>query len=66
MTIWAAYANFEDTIKGSIEVGKFADFTVLEKDIMKIPQDSIPGVKTLATFIDGVKVYDLKSQTKAP
>jgi predicted amidohydrolase YtcJ len=66
MTIWAAYANFEDTFKGSIEVGKFADFTVLEKDIMKIPQDSIPGVKTLATFIDGVKVYDLKSQTKAP
>jgi hypothetical protein len=33
---------------------------------MKIPQDSIPGVKTLATFIDGVKVYDLKNQTKAP
>ena len=66
MTIWAAYANFEDTVKGSIEMGKFADFTVLEKDIMKIPQDSIPGVKTLATFIDGVKVYELKRDTKRP
>ena len=66
MTIWAAYANFEDTVKGSIEMGKFADFTVLEEDIMKIPQDSIPGVKALATFIDGVKVYELKSDTKRP
>ena len=66
MTIWAAYANFEDTVKGSIEMGKFADFTVLEEDIMKIPQDSIPGVKALATFIDGVKVYELKRDTKRP
>ena len=66
MTIWAAYANFEDTVKGSIEMGKFADFTVLEEDIMKIPQDSIPGVKAIATFIDGVKVYELKSDTKRP
>ncbi len=66
MTIWAAYANFEDIVKGSIEMGKFADFTVLEEDIMKIPQDSIPGVKALATFIDGVKVYELKSDTKRP
>ena len=66
MTIWAAYANFEDTVKGSIQMGKFADFTVLEKDIMKIPQDSIPGVRALATFIDGVKVYELKSDIKAP
>jgi len=47
-------------------MGKFADFTVLEEDIMKIPQDSIPGVKALATFIDGVKVYELKSDTKRP
>ena len=60
MTIWAAYANFEDSVKGSIEVGKFADFTVLEKDIMKIPQDSIPLVRAIATFVDGSMVYELK------
>jgi len=57
MTIWAAYSNFEEDEKGSIEVGKFADFTVLEKDIMFIPEDEIPNVKVSATFINGIKVY---------
>ncbi len=57
MTIWAAYSNFEEGEKGSIEVGKYADFTVLEKDIMTIPIDSIPNIKVKATFIDGKKVY---------
>jgi predicted amidohydrolase YtcJ len=53
MTIWAAYSNFEEDEKGSIEIGKFADFTVLEKDIMTIPEDEIPSVKVSATFING-------------
>jgi predicted amidohydrolase YtcJ len=57
MTIWAAYSNFEEDEKGSIEIGKFADFTVLEKDIMTIPEDEIPSVKVSATFINGEMVY---------
>lgn len=57
MTIWAAYSNFEENEKGSIEVGKFADFTVLEQDIMTIPIDSVPNVKVKATFINGSKVF---------
>lgn len=57
MTIWAAYANFEEGEKGSIEVGKFADFIVLEKDIMTIPENEIPDVKVLLTFIQGKKVF---------
>jgi predicted amidohydrolase YtcJ len=57
MTIWAAYSNFEENEKGSIEVGKFADFTVLDRDIMTIPEDSIPKTKVVATFINGKKVY---------
>jgi len=57
MTIWAAYSNFEEHEKGSIEAGKFADFTVLEQDIMTIPEDDIPGVTVSATFIGGTKVY---------
>ncbi len=58
MTIWAAYSNFEEHEKGSIEVGKFADFTVLDKDIMIIPEDEIPNVKVSATFINGEKVFE--------
>jgi predicted amidohydrolase YtcJ len=36
MTTWAAKANFEEKEKGSIEVGKYADFVILDKDIMKV------------------------------
>lgn len=57
MTIWPAYSNFEENQKGSIVTLKFADFTVLDQDIMKIEEDSIPNVKVLATFINGKKVY---------
>ncbi len=58
MTIWAAFSNFEEHEKGSIEAGKLADFTVLEKDIMTIPEDDIPNVTIVATFINGEKVYE--------
>ena len=54
MTIWAAYSNFEDHEKGSIEVGKFADFIILDKDIMTISVNEIPNIKVLKTFVDGV------------
>ncbi|WGD35133.1 amidohydrolase [Olleya sp. YS] len=54
MTIWAAYANFEEQEKGSIEVGKFADFIILDKDIMTIDEKEIPNIKVNQTFINGV------------
>jgi predicted amidohydrolase YtcJ len=57
MTIWAAYANFEEKEKGSIEKGKFADFIILDKDIMKINIDEVPNVKVVSTFVNGEKVY---------
>ncbi len=60
MTIWAAYANFEEKEKGSIEVGKFADFTILDKDIMKVDEKELPTTKVLATFINGEMVYKAK------
>ena len=62
MTIWAAYSNFEEDEKGSIEEGKFADFTVLDRDIMKIPEDSIPNTKVLATFINGKKEFSFEKE----
>ncbi|MDH7444938.1 amidohydrolase [Aquimarina sp. 2201CG14-23] len=57
MTIWAAYSNFEETEKGSITVGKFADFVILEENIMEIEEDKIPNIKVRATYLGGEKVY---------
>jgi hypothetical protein len=60
MTIWSAYANFEDKERGSIEKGKMADFVVLEEDIMSINLSKIRNTKVLFTYIGGHKVYELK------
>lgn len=57
MTIWAAFANFEEGKRGSIVPGKHADFTVLEEDIMTVALDKIPEIKVAATIINGEKVY---------
>ncbi|MCD4833410.1 MAG: amidohydrolase [Bacteroidales bacterium] len=56
MTIWAAKAAFEENEKGSIETGKFADFVVLDDDIMEIQENEIPYVKILRTYISGKKI----------
>jgi predicted amidohydrolase YtcJ len=60
MTVWAAKANFEEHEKGSIEVGKYADFVILDQDIMKVKGSDLPNVKVLKTYINGVKVYEKK------
>ncbi|MFI5160537.1 MAG: amidohydrolase [Sphingobacteriales bacterium] len=60
ITIWAAKANFEEKEKGSIEVGKYADFVILDKDIMKINGSDLPHVKVLETYVNGEKVYEKK------
>lgn len=57
MTINAAYSNFEEEEKGSLEEGKFADFVILDKDIMKIDEKEIPTTKVVATYVDGELVY---------
>jgi len=64
-TIWPAYAAFEENDKGSIEVGKLADFTVLSQDIMKIPEPKILKTRAEMTIIGGDIVHDAtKKQTE--
>ncbi|WP_373072738.1 amidohydrolase [Zeaxanthinibacter enoshimensis] len=53
MTIWAAYSNFEEDEKGSIEAGKFADFVVLDKNIMEVPGKEIPKLKAVKVSVGG-------------
>ena len=57
MTIWAAHSNFEEDEKGSIEAGKFADFIILNKDIMTVPVETIPDMKVLSTYVAGEMQY---------
>ncbi len=57
MTLWAAYANFEENEKGSIEAGKFADFVILDKNIMSVEIDEVPGIKVIGTYLGGEKVH---------
>ena len=57
MTIWAAKANFEEKEKGSIEVGKFADFIMLNQDIMIVAPTDILKTKVLTTYVGGEKVF---------
>jgi predicted amidohydrolase YtcJ len=57
MTIWAAKANRMEKQVGSIEVGKKADFILLDKDLMKVPSDSILQVKVLKTYLNGERVH---------
>jgi len=60
MTIWAARSNFEEKEKGSIEPGKYADFVILDNDIMKVKGTDLSKVKVLKTYVNGEKVYEKK------
>jgi len=60
MTIWAARAAFEETNRGSLEPGKWADFVVLDTDLMTAPLEQIPETQVLSTWIGGVPVYQWK------
>jgi predicted amidohydrolase YtcJ len=57
MTRWAAYANFEENEKGSIEIGKFADFIILDQDIMKTDVEKILKTRIVATILNGKIVF---------
>ncbi len=56
ITIWAAKAGFSEKVKGSLEAGKDADFVILDRDLMEVPEADIPGTRIIGTFIRGIKV----------
>jgi predicted amidohydrolase YtcJ len=60
MTIWAAKANFEEHEKGSLEKGKFADFVILDNDLMTTNEKDVLNTKVLKTFVNGEKVFEGK------
>lgn len=60
MTIWPAYAAFEERSSGSLSVGKYADFVVLDQDIMTVTPERILATKVLATYLGGKPVYEAK------
>lgn len=57
ITKWAAYASFEENEKGSIEVGKYADFVILDQDIMRVAIDRVIDTKIVATILNGKIVF---------
>ena len=56
-TVWPAYGQFEEKIKGSLEKGKLADFVVIDRNIMTCPEKDIKDTKVLMTVIGGEVVY---------
>jgi predicted amidohydrolase YtcJ len=58
MTIWAARSNFEEGEKGSLEQGKWADFVVLDTDLMKADKKAVLHAQVQATFVGGKKLFE--------
>jgi predicted amidohydrolase YtcJ len=56
----SAYAEFQDTMKGSITPGKLADMVLLSEDVLSIDPVKIRDVKVLKTWVGGKLVYDAK------
>ncbi|WP_238765611.1 amidohydrolase [Maribellus maritimus] len=60
MTIWGAKASFEENKKGSLEPGKYADFIILDTDLMEASPEEILNTKIESTWVNGEKVFNLK------
>ncbi len=60
LTLWAAYQHYEEANRGSIEVGKLADFVVLDKNPLKVASSGLADLKVLETIKDGKTIYAAK------
>lgn len=61
MTLWPAYAAFQEKDLGSLTIGKFADFVILDQDIMRVPSELILRTNVMNTYVGGKEVYTRKS-----
>ena len=58
LTIWPAHAAFQEGVRGSVEVGKLADFTVFDRDLMTVPEADILTANVAMTIVGGEIVYE--------
>jgi len=65
MTIWPAWQHFEEDTKGSLEVGKLADFVILDKNPLEIDSENLDQIKVVETIKEGVTVFDIEDMKKA-
>jgi hypothetical protein len=61
ITLWPAYAAFQESIMGSLTPGKLADFVVLDQDIMRVAPEQVLRTQVLATYVGGKPVYERKA-----
>jgi hypothetical protein len=56
ITLWAAMGNQDEGRSGSLEVGKWADFVILDQDLLSVPMEKVPNTRVLGTFVHGERV----------
>jgi predicted amidohydrolase YtcJ len=61
ITLWPAYAAFQENVMGSLTPGKLADFVVLDQDIMRVAPEQVLRTQVLATYVGGKAVYERKN-----
>ena len=61
ITLWPAYAAFQESVMGSLSPGKLADFVVLDQDIMRVAPEQVLRTQVLATYVGGKAVYERKN-----
>jgi len=62
MTTWAAYASFEEDIKGTLEPGKLADFVIYPEDVMTVNESELLQIRPDKTVLGGTVVYDRNNE----
>ena len=60
ITIWPAFAGFQEDVLGSLEPGKYADFVVLDRDVMRVPAELLVDTQVRSTWVGGRKVYEAR------